>query len=137
MSANMRFRDEASFQAFLGQRGRKVEAPRPRKAKYNAQPTVTADGRFDSKAEAARWEELKLLERAGHITALQRQVTFKLTMLSADGPVLVDTYRADFVYFDIPNRKFVTEDRKGYRTSDYLRKKRLMLELYGIDIQES
>lgn len=44
--------------------------------KYN-NTTVRVDGRlFDSKREAARWQELKLLERAGEITELERQVEY-------------------------------------------------------------
>ncbi len=40
---------------------------------------MTVDGiTFDSRKEARRYTELKLLERTGKITDLQRQVKFKL-----------------------------------------------------------
>lgn len=107
-------------------------------SKYHNVITHTLDGKFDSQREAARFNELKILEKAGKITALQRQVTFKLLLNAADGGVQhIESFRADFVYFLIAERKWITEDCKGVRTRDYLRKKRLLRELYGIEIAES
>ena len=48
------------------------------RSKYRNQRVDTPDGKFDSKGEYARWGELKLLQRAGEITDLRRQVKFEL-----------------------------------------------------------
>jgi len=46
------------------------------RSKYRNRKTVVDGITFDSKREAARWQELKLLERAGEITELERQVEY-------------------------------------------------------------
>lgn len=99
---------------------------------------VTIDGiEFDSQKEARRFCELRLLERAGRITELQRQVKFELIpSQKIDGKVVerACTYIADFVY--IENGKKVVEDTKGFKTKDYIIKRKLMLHVHGIMIQE-
>lgn len=102
-----------------------------RRSKYNAQRTEVDGITFDSKKEAARWEELQLMLRAGEITELRRQVAFGLTVNGE----LVGTYKADFVYRDKRGKR-VVEDVKGLRTDVYLLKRRLMLACHGIEIQE-
>ena len=44
-------------------------------------------------------------------------------------------YIADFVYKDAEGR-LVVEDTKGVRTPDYIIKRKLMLAVHGIQIQE-
>ena len=79
--------------------------------KYHAIPTTTSDGiRHDSKAEAARWEELKIKERIGEISNLERHVPFPLMV----NGIQIGKYEADSVY--IENGKRVIEDVKGVRT---------------------
>lgn len=99
---------------------------------------VTIDGMtFDSQKEARRFRELCLLERAGQITELQRQVKFELIpSQKIDGKVVerACTYVADFVYME--NYKWVVEDTKGFKTKDYIIKRKLMLHKYGIRIRE-
>ena len=106
--------------------------------KYHA-TKVTVDGiKFDSKKEAKRYQELKLLEKAGEIHELQRQVKFRLLPSQRiDGKVIERecTYIADFVYFDGNNNKIV-EDTKGVRTPEYVIKRKMMLYFYGIRIKE-
>ena len=46
------------------------------------------------------------------------------------------SYKADFVYFDIGLNKCVVEDTKGFRTKDYIIKRKLMLFVHGIRIVE-
>ena len=69
--------------------------------KYGNQP-VTVDGiRFDSIREATRWQELKLLLRAGKISDLKRQVPFELIPNHTEGGKVTErkvVYKADFVY---------------------------------------
>jgi hypothetical protein len=106
-------------------------------SKYNSRK-ITKDGiTFDSAKEYRRWCELSLLERAGTIQNLQRQVKFELIPSQRiDGKVIERpcAYVADFVY--IENGKKVVEDTKGFRTTDYIIKRKLMLWVHGIQIIE-
>lgn len=109
--------------------------------KYGAVKTKTVDGiTFDSQREARRWCELKLLERAGRICKLRRQVKYVLipTQRDSRGKLLERerAYIADFVYFDLGLGHEVVEDAKGVRTDVYKLKKALMLERHGIRIRE-
>lgn len=101
--------------------------------KYN-NTKIRVDGRlFDSKAEAARWQELCLLERAGEITELERQVEYEL-IPKQKGERAVK-YIADFRYVDHEG-KTVVEDTKGVRTPVYILKRKLLLWVHGIRIRE-
>jgi hypothetical protein len=120
--------------------------------KYHNIKTKTFDGiEFDSRKEARRWNELKLLERAKEITDLQRQVKYVLIPAQyetveryskngnrlKDGTKLLErecSYIADFVYEE--NGKTIVEDTKGMKTKDYIIKRKLMLYKYGIRISE-
>ena len=101
---------------------------------------VEIDGiKFDSKREAARWQELRLLERAHKIGGLRRQVKYELIphQYAEDGKTIAEksvSYVADFVYEE--NGKTVVEDAKGMRTKDYIIKRKLMLFIHGIRIKE-
>ena len=102
-------------------------------AKYN-NTKIRVDGRlFDSKAEAARWQELQLLERAGEIKELERQVEYEL-IPKQKGERAVK-YIADFRYID-QEGKTVVEDTKGVRTPVYILKRKLMLRVHGIRVRE-
>ena len=108
---------------------------------------------FDSKKEAKRYQELLLLEKAGAIQNLQRQVKYVLIPAQREWTNEIYTkgrkkgcfkkgklierecsYIADFVY--IENGKIVCEDTKGFRTKDYIIKRKLMLKVHGIRITE-
>lgn len=103
-------------------------------SKYHNQKTKTIDGiEHDSKKEAARWSELLLLQRAGEIANLRRQVTFEL-IPKQEGERACN-YIADFVYLD-KTGKTIVEDAKGVRTDVYKIKKKLMLWRYDIRIKE-
>jgi len=95
--------------------------------KYNAKPTLTDGIRFDSKKEAKRYQHLKMLQEAGVILFFLRQVPFDLP-----GKV---KYRADFMIFWADGHVSV-EDVKGYRTPQYLTKKKMVEDLYPIKIEE-
>lgn len=107
--------------------------------KYNNKK-ITVNGQvFDSKKEANRYKELLLLEKAGEIYDLRRQVKFKLIPTQRDevtGEVVERecSYKADFVYEE--DGKTVVEDVKGFRTKEYIIKRKLMLWRYGIRIME-
>lgn len=102
---------------------------------------VTIPGRtFDSRKEYNRYCELLLLERGGYISDLKLQVKYVLIPAQKDerGKVLERecSYIADFVYFDQKAQRTVVEDTKGVKTKDYIIKRKLMLERYGIRIRE-
>jgi len=109
-------------------------------AKYHNHK-VTVDGiQFDSKKEANRWCELKLLERAGEIYDLQRQVPFVVIPAQYDrnGKLLEREvkYIADFVYKVKGSLTRTVEDTKGLKTPEYIIKRKLMLYRNGIRIKE-
>lgn len=117
---------------------------------------VEVDGiTFDSKKEAHRFQELKLLEKAGEITRLQRQVKFTLIPEQREKTDAVYTkgakkgqpkkgslleretaYIADFVYKDMRSGETIVEDTKGYKTKEYILKRKMMLYIHGIRIKE-
>lgn len=106
-------------------------------SKYRSRK-VTRDGMtFDSQKEYKRFCELRLLERAGKVTDLQRQVKFELIPSQRIGGKVVEracNYIADFVYME--NGRKVVEDTKGFKTTDYIIKRKLMLWVHGIRINE-
>ncbi len=113
---------------------------------------ITIDGKvFDSRKEARRYSELLLLQKAGAISELQLQVPFELIPAQyetierygkngqrlKDGKRCIEKaviYRADFVYTE--NGKTVVEDTKGFKTKNYILKRKLMLYIHGIRIKE-
>lgn len=122
--------------------------PYYRQNKYGRKK-VTVDGLvFDSKKEAKRYQELTALELSGEITDLHRQVTFILIPDQREpdtigpkggikrGKVLERkcTYVADFVYKK--DGEPVVEDTKGFKTKDYIIKRKLMLYMHNIRIHE-
>lgn len=82
--------------------------------KYRNKPVHVDGRRFDSRAEAKRWQELKLLSRAGKITALECQPRYPLHVHTPDGPVRVADYVGDFEYLE--GNKRVCEDKKSPAT---------------------
>ena len=100
--------------------------------KYHARPTTVDGIRFASQKEARRYQELRLLERAGEITQLELQPRYRL---DAAGGEFIGEYRADFRYLSVGVE--VVEDVKGVRTSLYRWKKRHVEAQYGIAITET
>ena len=101
-------------------------------SKYHSIKTVVDGITFDSRKEAQRYSELKLLERAGEIHDLQLQVPFQLIPKTPVGRAV--KYYADFVYYE--GDKMVVEDTKGMKTKEYIIKRKLMLWQFGIVIRE-
>ena len=120
-----------------------------RKSKYHSEKVEILGMTFDSKREARRWFELTTLEKAGEIKNLRRQVKFELIPAQREpntvgkrggvkpGKVIERevSYYADFCYED-KDGQTVVEDTKGVRTPEYIIKRKLLLWLYGIRIQE-
>ncbi len=101
--------------------------------KYRNIPTVVDGIRFASKKEAARWTQLCLLQKAGQISDLQRQVRIPCIV----NGYKVCTYVADFQY--VENGKKVVEDVKSAATitQAFRIKRNLMLALFGVKIWET
>lgn len=101
---------------------------------------TTVDGlKFDSKAEARRWFELKIQERAGIIRDLTRQPVFCLApSVKYEGsarasPALV--YKADFQYMEGASGRVVVEDVKGVVTTAFQIKRHLMKSIHCVDVR--
>lgn len=114
------------------------------RSKYGARKTVVDGITFDSKKEANRYRELKLLEKAGEICCLRLQVPFELipAQYEETGEVYTKgknkgkpkrgkciekavTYIADFVYYNSDATVRTVEDVKGMRTPVYIIKRKL------------
>ena len=107
-------------------------------AKYGNRKIETPEGTFDSLKEYRRWQELKLLQRAGEINNLFRQTPFGLIPAQRVGGKVVERavrYIADFTYWT-KDGEFVVEDAKGVRTKEYIIKRKLMLKEHGIQVKE-
>lgn len=125
-------------------------------SKYYNIKTKTSDGLvFDSHKEARRWEQLRILEKAGKIVELERQVSYELLpnqyetyeRFSKTGKRLKDgrrlierkvDYVADFRYTIVESGETIIEDAKSpaTRTKDYILKRKLMYLIHGIKIRE-
>lgn len=123
--------------------------------KYGNRKVIIDGEVFDSKREAYRYQDLKLREKIGAISDLKRQVVYELIPVQrekstkvykkgrkkgqpVEGKIIEKavTYIADFVYTDSATGKEVVEDAKGMRTRDYIIKRKLMLYIHGIKVQE-
>lgn len=106
-----------------------------KRSKYGNKKT---NGRA-SKKEDSRARELRLKLQAGLISDLREQIAFILipAQVNEDGKVEHPvSYIADFVYVDNETGRTVVEDTKGFRTRDYIIKRKLMLEKFNITIRE-
>jgi hypothetical protein len=104
-----------------------------RASKYLAVPTVVDGIRFHSKKEAARYGQLKMLEKAGKIQGLCLQPEY--TLHAGDGDTKLGVYRADFEYAE--NGQHIVEDVKGFKTPLYRWKKKHVEAQYGIEVRET
>lgn len=95
---------------------------------------VIVDGiRFDSKKEAKRYTELKLLKRAGHLKELELQKVFELQPKYTNNKgehIRAITYKCDFFYYDNKKEQYIVEDTKGFKTDVYKLKKKLFEYVY-------
>lgn len=108
-------------------------------SKFRNKKTIIDDIEFDSKKEAKRYQELKLLERAKVIRNLMIQQVFELIpSVELNGrKTRPMRYIADFTYFDdSKDGEFIVEDVKGFRTKEYKMKRHLMKWRHGIEVLE-
>ena len=106
------------------------------RSKYGAKPTVVDRIRFARQKEARRYEELRLLEKAGEVYYLELQPRFALTVTDwHNGSQRIGEYRGDFTYKDRKGQT-VVEDVKGFKTPLYRWKKKHVEAQYGITVVE-
>jgi hypothetical protein len=101
------------------------------RSKYNAKKTLVDGIIFDSKKEAARYVELKLLQKQGHIKNLERQVRVDVT----HNATLLFFWKADFAYFE--NGKRIYEDVKGFETPLWRLKKKILKAMLNIHVRQT
>ena len=103
-----------------------------KKSKYKAVKTEINGIEFDSKKEARRYKELKILEKADEIKSLELQPRFLLQeKFKYNGKTIRKIeYVADFRYID-KEGKTIVEDVKGMKTEVYKIKKKIFLKKYG------
>ena len=106
--------------------------------KFRNVPTTVGAESYRSKREAARHQELLLLQRAGEIAGLTREVPFVLapaTKIGSERAIPPLRYLADFVYCAFG--KIVVEDCKGFRTPVYRIKRHLMKTVHDVEVLET
>jgi len=93
--------------------------------KYGNRAVIYKGERYDSEKECNRAVELEMLERAGKIQNIRRQVKFDLIPKQSGERAV--KYIADFVYMDCETGKVIVEDVKSSatRTKDYIIKRKL------------
>lgn len=103
--------------------------------KYGNRKTHIGNDVFDSAAEARRWTDLQLLQKAGRIRGLERQVKYELAPPVVLGgrkkPAL--RYVADFSYWQ--GDALIVEDVKGVVTPLFRVKQHLMKSVHGIEVK--
>ena len=123
----------------ISEQSAKLATPRPdpvplavvAPTKYRNRPT----GGYASVKESRRAAALRMFQILGQITGLREQVRFEL--IPRQGKERACSYVADFVY--ILDGVQVVEDVKSpaSRTPEYIIKRNLMLQRFGIAIRET
>ena len=121
--------------------GMKVTEPEKKATKYQNQKAERGGIHFDSQKEARRYDELLLMLRAGEIRdlRLQPQFTIQESYITETGErVRAIRYTADFSYIrEVSGEKIVEDVKSGpTRTKEYLRNRKFMRSMYGIDVRE-
>jgi hypothetical protein len=108
-------------------------------SKYGNKQTAASDGKvLASKRECKRYEELLLLQKMRKISDLETQVKYQLLpkqklRTKIEQPVY---YIADFKYYDRELERWRVEDAKGFRTKEYVIKRKLMMYRHDIHVEE-
>jgi hypothetical protein len=124
---------EEEYRALIG-----GTPPKTKKSKYKNEKAEYKGLKFDSIGERDHYIELELRQRAGEIRDLKTQVSFEIQPAFTDSKgkrIRAITYKADFVYYDLKDKRTHVEDFKGFKTKEYLLKKKL-LAFKGIEIEE-
>lgn len=140
------------YEQQIGQKARATEAQKrlaeltqaaegkpTRTSKYNAKPTdrTLPDGtviHFDSKKEAAYYDQLCLHRQLGLVKDIRLQVQFLLKPSYTDGLTgerfRAINYLADFTFYRLEDGewKYHIVDVKGRKTKDYALKRKIMAD---------
>jgi len=137
-------REQVAAKLLAEQIAQQKPARDPLPSKWKAKPVIVDGVRFDSQSEYDRWCELKLMERAGQITHLSRQVRFVLKI--GERQVVIRSerypngrtavYTADFTYRE-KNGRFVVEEHKGIDDSVSRLRRAVVEAIYGFEIRMS
>lgn len=130
---------KSSFSASSFGRGFAKEFGEPKKISKFGNTKVKVNGvTFDSEGEYSHYCTLKLRERTGQIRNLRHHVLFELipSQVICGKKVQGSSYEADFVYEQAPDWIQVIEDYKGYKTPEYILKRKLMKFLLKLDVVE-
>ena len=107
-----------------------------RKSKFGSKRHEVLGIIFDSVGEGQHYSQLVLLQRAGEIVSIDRQVGYDLVIKDLHGKDFVlESYRADFVV-KFSDERVEIQDFKGVRTRDFIRKKKWMRLVLGLEIVE-
>lgn len=119
---------------------RQISGKKTPKNKFNAKKTKVGDVILDSGGEAERYQQLLLLEKAGVVFDLKRQVRFPLIVngrhiatkdkLGREFPL---NYVADFTYYE--SEAYVIEDFKGFDTPNSRLKRAIIEAILGVEIR--
>ena len=99
--------------------------------KYHNKKTVIDGHTFDSKKESQRYLYLKSQLKEGCIRNLMLQPKYILQdeFESNGKKIKAIAYIADFCYDNLIDGKHVIEDTKGFKTRDYIIKKKLLMKM--------
>ena len=100
-------------------------------SKYKAKPVVIDGRRFASQKEGRKYSDLKILKRVGKLVDFECQVPFEIIINGQK----ICKYIADFITYDPDGKRHIL-DVKGVKTSVYRLKKKLMLVVLGLVIEE-
>lgn len=106
-------------------------------SKYHNNKVEINGIKFDSKKEAEYYLYLKSLLKEGKIKDLKLQTRFELqpSFKLNNKTIRAITYKADFTFYDANNRYHIV-DVKGFKTKEYLLKKKLLEYKYETEIEE-
>lgn len=99
--------------------------------KYGAKKKVVDGIKFDSTAEANRYEALKARQEKGEISELTMQPSYKIVV----NDVMICTVKLDFEYLYHATGEYITEDVKGLDTPVSRLKRKLVLAHHGVDVR--
>jgi hypothetical protein len=105
---------------------------RRKRSKYRNVRTTVGGITFASKREAARWQELQLMQKAGAIIGLRVHEPFAIVVNGEN----VCTYVSDFTYYQGGLRCVEDVKTKVTMTAVYRLKKKLLRAVHGLEIKE-
>lgn len=107
---------------------------RAKESKFGAVPTETADGqKFKSTLEANFYKRMWVLERAGEVTLIEREIRYELIV----NGVFIAAYLLDFrITYATGVVEFIDCKSQPTKTPLYMMKKQLMKALFNIEIKE-